>query len=63
MLAVIQMVKNSVNVPRNLLPMIGLIIGLLVGPLLIYSRIGSNTPVVGWWFKGTIGNWVVRIGF
>lgn len=30
-LAVVQMVKNMVNVPRNLLPLIGLVIGLLVG--------------------------------
>lgn len=30
-LAVVQLVKNSVNVPRNLLPLIGLVIGLLVG--------------------------------
>lgn len=30
-LAVVQLVKNSVNVPKNLLPLIGLVIGLLVG--------------------------------
>lgn len=30
-LAVVQLVKKSVNVPKNLLPLIGLVIGLLVG--------------------------------
>lgn len=30
-LALVQLVKNSVNVPRNLVPWIGLIIGLLIG--------------------------------
>lgn len=30
-LAVVQMVKNTANVPKNLLPLIGLAIGLLVG--------------------------------
>ncbi len=32
-LAVVQLVKNTVNLPRNLLPMIGLLIGLLVGAI------------------------------
>ncbi|WP_342547640.1 holin [Paenibacillus sp. FSL P2-0089] len=30
-LALVQLVKTTVNVPRNLLPWIGLIIGLLIG--------------------------------
>lgn len=30
-LAGVQFVKNTVNVPKNILPLIGLIIGLLVG--------------------------------
>lgn len=30
-LALVQLVKNTVNVPKNLLPWIGLIIGLLIG--------------------------------
>lgn len=30
-LALVQLVKKSINVPNNILPLIGLIIGLLVG--------------------------------
>lgn len=30
-LALVQLVKNTVNVPRNLVPAIGVVIGLLVG--------------------------------
>lgn len=30
-LALVQLVKTTVNVPRNLLPWVGLIIGLLIG--------------------------------
>lgn len=30
-LALVQLVKKTINVPNNILPMIGLIIGLLVG--------------------------------
>lgn len=30
-LALVQLVKNTVNVPKNLLPWIGLVIGLLIG--------------------------------
>ncbi|WP_410512038.1 holin [Paenibacillus sp. BR2-3] len=30
-LALVQLVKNTVNVPKNLLPWIGLLIGLLIG--------------------------------
>lgn len=29
--ALVQLVKNSINIPRNALPMIGLLIGLLIG--------------------------------
>lgn len=32
-LALVQMVKNTINVPKNLLPLIGLAIGLMVGAL------------------------------
>ena len=30
-LALVQLVKNSINIPRNAVPMIGLLIGLLIG--------------------------------
>lgn len=30
-LAIVQLVKNSINVPRNAVPIIGLVIGLLIG--------------------------------
>ncbi|MBY3625138.1 holin [Acinetobacter sp. CUI P1] len=30
-LALVQLVKNSINVPRNTVPIIGLLIGLLIG--------------------------------
>jgi len=32
-LALVQLVKNTVNLPRNLVPAVGLVIGLLVGAL------------------------------
>ncbi|OMD36518.1 holin [Paenibacillus odorifer] len=30
-LALVQLVKNSINIPRNTVPVIGLLIGLLIG--------------------------------
>jgi quinol-cytochrome oxidoreductase complex cytochrome b subunit len=30
-LALVQLVKNSINIPRNAVPIIGLLIGLLIG--------------------------------
>lgn len=30
-LALVQLVKNSINIPRNTVPIIGLLIGLLIG--------------------------------
>lgn len=30
-LALVQLVKNSINIPRNAVPVIGLLIGLLIG--------------------------------
>lgn len=30
-MALVQLVKNSVNLPRNVVPAVGLVIGLLVG--------------------------------
>ncbi|MDH6372541.1 quinol-cytochrome oxidoreductase complex cytochrome b subunit [Paenibacillus sp. PastF-3] len=30
-LALVQLVKNSINIPRNAVPIIGLVIGLLIG--------------------------------
>lgn len=30
-LAIVQLVKNSINVPRNAVPIIGVVIGLLIG--------------------------------
>jgi len=32
-LALVQLVKNTVNVPKNIVPVIGLIVGLIVGAL------------------------------
>lgn len=32
-LALVQLVKNTVNLPRNIVPVVGLVIGLLVGAL------------------------------
>lgn len=32
-LALVQLVKTTVNVPKNLLPMMGLVVGLVVGAL------------------------------
>lgn len=30
-LALVQLVKNSINIPRNVVPVIGLLIGLFIG--------------------------------
>jgi hypothetical protein len=32
-LALVQLIKTSVNVPKNLLPLVGLVVGLVVGAL------------------------------
>ncbi|MNP05570.1 Phage holin [compost metagenome] len=52
-MAVVQLVKNTINIPKNIIPLVGVVIGLLLG--LAFYPFTDLEPVERLWGGGLAG--------